>query len=188
MQPINSPELQIFPSTDSPLQFYRPESRTRREIEKLCYKNSPTGDDISYIKQLLDYCSLRCWRRGLLVSYDSSEICSSRFFCRFYEKLSGEAIDLFIYSPLNGTYENFDYQFIGLWIFKCSSSWTVESQQLCFVTSKVDELKRKFCGMAAGFFWVLLKKQLETAENKYFYLHTMSPEPVLDITRLCYFK
>lgn len=38
---------------DFPLQFYS-NSWTGREIEKVCYKNSPKGDDIaSDIKQLL---------------------------------------------------------------------------------------------------------------------------------------
>lgn len=38
---------------DFPLQFYS-NSWTGREIEKVCYKNSPKGDDIGFdIKQLL---------------------------------------------------------------------------------------------------------------------------------------
>lgn len=36
---------------DFPLQFYCA-TRTEREIEKVCYKNSPAGDHISYVKQL----------------------------------------------------------------------------------------------------------------------------------------
>lgn len=67
---------------DFPLRFYCA-TRTGREIEKVCYKNSPRGTDISYMKQL------RSCKSSVLVvapfsAYETHEDCLLTLDLLFY--------------------------------------------------------------------------------------------------------